>query len=104
MTLVGTHASRDKTDLYRRGVDQEHLGSARPGSEPYFCLGLAAVGAPWLVAHQAALSAAPGPFGTGGTLYQFMVGRFQATYEMQLPVPGVVSTCDQATGIADPLG
>ncbi len=97
----GTTTSMSKTNLYRTGVDQPADINA---DEKYFCTNLAKVFPSWLQANRVAFTAAASPDpAAANSLYTFLGGRFIGTYEMQLPAPGVVPTCDKATGIKDPL-
>jgi hypothetical protein len=97
MTLVHNRISLEKTLLYRVLTDESPSVSV---TEAYYCQNLTAVFPPFLALNQASLTAAGAP--GGGTLYDFLKGRFQATYAMVLPAPGIVPTCQTITGVPDP--
>lgn len=101
MTLVNGVESGPKTTLYRRGADEQ---PSADGSDLYYCTNLAKIAPAWLTLHKAQLQAAASPSPADSTLFAFMADRFVATYEMVLPTPGVVPTCDTVTGIPDPVG
>jgi hypothetical protein len=124
MTLTGgeppnaTVEDTAKVDLYRVGDDEPSVwagrypgrGRPRPGrwapgatsAETPYCFGLARYGAPFIRHNQAVFAASASPV-PGEDLYDFLVARFVATWNMVLPAPGVVPTCSQVTGLADPI-
>jgi len=77
--------------LYRSLVNQ---AQNVPFTGQYYCRGLVRTGSPWLKAHQAMLAAAAGP-GGAGTLWDFLLTRYQETYQGQ--------DCQNITGQASPL-
>lgn len=98
-----------KTELYRSLVDEPiattPLGELtfEASDEVTYCTGLATVGASFLAANQGFLSGFPTPIAGASNLFTFLANRFVMTYEMILPQPGVVPTCDAISGIADPI-
>jgi hypothetical protein len=118
MTLAGaeppaaTQQNVAKTNLYRAGVDQSPINTAgfaapdevQSGAEATWCADLAAQFPTWLQAHYGYLIEQSSPVpGEGSNLYTFLAERFVVTWSMALPRPGVLPTCTQDTGLADPI-
>jgi hypothetical protein len=70
------HGSQKLTQLYRLGVDQNVTTS---DNTTEYCGQLVDVGFPGLAMQATALAAQPAPFGATGTLWAFMVTRYQAS-------------------------
>jgi hypothetical protein len=77
--------------VYRMMVDQS---LQVPFTGQYYCTNLLRTGAAWLKAHQALLTAAPGT-DDSPTLWDFLLTRYQGTYEGQ--------NCEAITKQASPL-
>jgi hypothetical protein len=97
---LGLVESQAKTHLYQLGVDQS---LSADDTEQAYCNGLAAIFPPFLAANAGAFTASPSPT-AGQNLDEFLTARFEATWNMVLPTPGVVPTCTQITGVQDPVG
>jgi hypothetical protein len=77
MTLVNDRQSRQKTNLYRVGVDQPVIGAADNGSGTNYCTNMYtnAAGVPRVFTAQASFAAAPSPDPAATNLFTFLAMR-----------------------------
>jgi hypothetical protein len=96
MTTVNGASSLQKTNLYRRGVDQTIAFSNKQADGATYCMNMLQTGAPRLVKDQALTTNAPSPdAGAANNLFTFLAQRFQASWTNL--------NCQALTGIANPV-
>jgi hypothetical protein len=83
MTLVNGNASLNKTNLYRRGVDQPVADSYNGIDTARYCRHLLRIAPQRMLANKRALVAFASPdTGMANSLYTFLAQRFVATYQL----------------------
>jgi hypothetical protein len=80
MVLVGGATSAAKTNLYRAGVDMAPLAAGQ--TPEAYCTSLEQTAPQRLAGERAQLKGAPAPAGNPGSLYAFLLARYQGTLQI----------------------
>ncbi|HEY2400882.1 MAG TPA: hypothetical protein VGI23_11045 [Steroidobacteraceae bacterium] len=96
MTLLNGNVNLNKTNLYRRGVDQPVADSDGDIDTGRYCRQLLRIAPQRMLANQKALTAFASPdTGAANSLYTFLAQRFTATYQLL--------NCATLVNAADPV-